>query len=1055
METYCGTTGYASPEMLAGRKYLGIETDVWSLGIILYTLLAGGLPFDDDNEGVMKELILKGEYEEPEWITEGELQIRIPLTLDARSLIHGMLRVDPSQRLSIEDILTHQWFKSTIVDKMPDQNEGPPISPGLTPHFDEPFNRPTSQHLQIPSRGASPLHMDRPPPISEESDQSETSHEQADSEHGKADTVSTAATTASGGDNDDIQRVHSGEFSQTEKDLEMLHSNESQSTIRRTGSESPNPSTGFKSRIAIKSGLEGHKESDEDAINEDHSTPLLVAQHSRTPSRTKRRSVSSTLSLERRHSHHSTSGQWTSWPPEDYMLKLNATQPEPFSTPSEKHLLDQLEAVGFNVGQITHSVNSNACDSSAAAWWMLRAKQAERGETDEVVTARQAASQRKSERAAAYARDERKRSQKDKDRSPSTSLKAVNVKFQDQPTFSKTPDMPTVELGSPIESTAPLSVSPQAMTPMDIGNVPQPDMLHAHSVPPVMPQLEQVRSSEPVPADPTTAESSPSKENQRPTKTRSPSMSMLQRATSALVSGSWKNEEKGNEKAVVDEGDGKEDKRSISPTKLTKPAPRAKMVKSESDRSLAQSIDSSHTMEAGPSRRMSTPLLTSDAHEDKGRPSSTDSPASGSKSQKRDFWSWNSFKYMFNDPRRRRSRDDSTPTKDHKGPAVVLSRGISGRGPHVNRMVQPHPIRRSSSDGRPVYSRRSSSVNSRRSSFNSGMVHDSSHDALPALALGRHASARSHGSQTPTSEREFNPLSRPSSIHERDSHLHPSRRSSQNLRSPSMQSEGSRTFRYPTPASPLHNYQRRAPKGTDSRRVRHIRVIPEGHIIKSDSVASSIRSNASSRASSRERATGREDSDYDTGREDASIRSRRRSDMGSLAQQIHRKNSPLTLPGHYHHRSHSLKPPEPKPKVPLRDVFQGKEEDWVSDDEDIYSGGLGQKGQQSHVETMAHSTWEPNTRAAFSPRDRENGRGRGRKHASGHGQKGSSRSRRNSSDEEEGKKSNQGHGGRQSGGDEKSSGVMETGVAGAGRRRGIPSGRGTAPVIQEEEEEEE
>ena len=75
METYCGTTGYASPEMLAGRKYLGVETDIWSLGIILYTLLAGGLPFDDDDEGVMKDLILKGEYEEPEWLTEGEIHV--------------------------------------------------------------------------------------------------------------------------------------------------------------------------------------------------------------------------------------------------------------------------------------------------------------------------------------------------------------------------------------------------------------------------------------------------------------------------------------------------------------------------------------------------------------------------------------------------------------------------------------------------------------------------------------------------------------------------------------------------------------------------------------------------------------------------------------------------------------------------------------------------------------------------------------------------------------------------------------------------------------------
>lgn len=71
METFCGTTGYASPEMLAGRKYLGVETDIWSLGIILYSLLCGGLPFDDDDERVMQELIMKGDYEEPEWLGEG------------------------------------------------------------------------------------------------------------------------------------------------------------------------------------------------------------------------------------------------------------------------------------------------------------------------------------------------------------------------------------------------------------------------------------------------------------------------------------------------------------------------------------------------------------------------------------------------------------------------------------------------------------------------------------------------------------------------------------------------------------------------------------------------------------------------------------------------------------------------------------------------------------------------------------------------------------------------------------------------------------------------
>ena len=71
LETFCGTTGYASPEMLMGKKYMGPEVDIWSMGIILYCLLTGTLPFDHDNESVMRDMIIQGDFEDPEWLSAG------------------------------------------------------------------------------------------------------------------------------------------------------------------------------------------------------------------------------------------------------------------------------------------------------------------------------------------------------------------------------------------------------------------------------------------------------------------------------------------------------------------------------------------------------------------------------------------------------------------------------------------------------------------------------------------------------------------------------------------------------------------------------------------------------------------------------------------------------------------------------------------------------------------------------------------------------------------------------------------------------------------------
>ena len=107
LHTQCGTPAYVAPEVLKRKGYDGSKADIWSCGVILYVLLAGFLPFQDENLMKMYTKIFKAQYEFPPWFS-----------FDSKRLISKLLVTDPDRRITIPAIMRVPWFRKDFTSPL-------------------------------------------------------------------------------------------------------------------------------------------------------------------------------------------------------------------------------------------------------------------------------------------------------------------------------------------------------------------------------------------------------------------------------------------------------------------------------------------------------------------------------------------------------------------------------------------------------------------------------------------------------------------------------------------------------------------------------------------------------------------------------------------------------------------------------------------------------------------------------------------------------------------------------------------------------------------------
>lgn len=897
---------------------------------------------------------------------------------EARDLIKNIIQKDPSKRLTIPQILAHSWFTSHKTSHDTDF----PIT-NLTPAFER--SRPPS-----PINTAGRLIQPESLRSSEASTLSVTSDSPFISSSSE---YNTSTPTTPDDTSDPFQlSINTGTF----KYAPAIHRNPSETTLRKTVPPD------IESLYARMTRPVGKRQ--ETVVEEDDGLPRSNSSGSkappvhpvRTPARTKRRSVSSTLSDPASPTLDKIQTPLPAPQTQDIDFASLLSTPSPiiFSTALERELLNSLSLLGFDTAQIVHSVLTDACDAAGAVWWMLKKKAEKKlledGEQNSTITTSVV--------------DGEPKQVVEKKRSASRHSKREK---------RKTGVGVQTEYAMPINVT---SLAPQ------LSFVPPTPTFAARPTTPPRP-VTPTRSPLLSPSSSTVAENSSSRshpstpggsmkdrDGAKSRKPRSGSVSIMQRATTALEAAGLvkkkssevvredKEREKEKEKSKDAErklASGEESRSShgSGSSKLTKspplkaskeylapttppPGERPPQVGSPWILTDVRDSVSHHTLREAAATPTATPGMQPSASAPtlSGHPKT---PGAGVPHRNRANL-LTAFRTWFNEDRKGR-RKDNTPAAPGPSSQYTFNRTLSNSGQPFSSGSKRHTRGNSGNSAKygsrtgasraqrqSVSSRRSSSVNSRRSSG------ASAHQMIVLDSSPHLPTRRSLGSHTPNSERDYS--SRPSSIRSIPMPRH--------RKSPSASSAGSTHYRT---ASPMQKYHKRGGSGSSTRVVRQIQTTPRAMHARSNSAASSVHSPPSSRPTSfyefSEGEGPRATSPYKS-------RSRRRDDRAGSSSSssttfvAQKRQGPFMSPVNHGYayassigrsswkKSWGLEPPGWQSRTAhlpvevlaispaaeptsIRDVFSGRhslslgdESDWVDEDDDIpaFAGGLGQMG---------------------------------------------------------------------------------------------------------------